>query len=679
MPTFDVSKVRTVAVLGHQGSGKTSLLDSLLFVAGGTPQHGRVAQGTSTLDYTDEEKARKTTLHMKAMWCEWNGHRFYLLDTPGAADFVGEAISAIHAADAAILVVDGVDGIGIGTRRMWRLLEELKKPRLFFVSKLDKPEADFDRAVQQIRAAFGKGCVPLEVPEGKGESLKQVDSLLLTKEAEVGAAVKEQFVSARESLAEAVAEEDDKLLEKYLGGEKLTDDELVHGARDAELHGHLVPILCGTAEKDLGERKLLDAIIKLFPSPADASAMGDDGTKIEADPAAPWSAFVFKTVVDPYAGHLSFLRVRSGTLKSDSDALNATRGIKEKLGPLFRVQGKTQTPVGEAVAGEIVVVAKLKDTHINHTLCATTRAVKFPAMKFPTPVASYAIHPHSQKDEEKISIALHRFTEEDPTFHVERSAETKELVISGMGETHLAVILDIIKKKLGIQVDLSTPKVAYKETINSTAEGHHKHKKQSGGHGQYGEVYLRVEPLPRGSGFEFVNAIKGGVIPTNFIPAVEKGVREALGAGVLASFPVEDVRAVVHFGSYHDVDSSELSFKIAASKAFRDAMSKAKAVLLEPIMTVTVTAPDNFMGDITGDLNHKRGRILGVEAMDGMQAIKAHVPQAELFKYSSELRSMTGGRGSFEMEFDRYEIVPSNIAQKVIAERAALKKAEAEE
>jgi elongation factor G len=679
MAACDVFQIRAVAVLGHQGSGKTSLLDSLLFVAGATAQRGRVAQGTSVCDYTDEEKSRKATLHLKTVWCEWNGNRLYLFDTPGAPEFVGETISAIHAADAAIVVVDGVEGVGIGARRMWRLLEESKKPRLFFVSKLDKPEADFDRAVQQIRQTFGNSCVPLEVPEGKGALLRQINSLLLTRETEVGADVKQQFVSARESLAETVAEADDALLEKYLGGEKLSDEELVRGARAALWRGQIVPILCGAAEKDLGQRELLDAIVKLLPSPKDAEAVAEDGTRIEPAAAAPWSAFVFKTVVDPYAGHLSYLRVRSGTLKPDCDALNATRGIKEKLGPLLRVLGKTQTPVGEAVAGEIVVVAKLKDTHINHTLCDPKRAVRFPAMKFPTPVASYALHPHSQKDEEKISQALNRFTEEDPTFRVERSPETKELVISGMGETHLAVILDIIQKKLGIQVDLSTPKVAYRETVSAVGEGHHKHKKQSGGHGQYGEVYLRVEPLPRGSGFAFVNAIKGGVIPTNFIPACEKGVREALGAGVLASYPVEDVRVVVHDGSHHEVDSSELSFKIAAAKAFRDAMSKAKAVLLEPIMTVTVTAPDNFMGDITGDLNHKRGRILGVEAMDGMQVIKAHVPQAELFKYSSELRSMTGGRGSFEMEFDRYEVVPSNIAQKIIAERAALKKAEQDE
>jgi elongation factor G len=556
----------------------------------------------------------------------------------------------------------------VGTRRLWRLLEQQQKPRLVFVSKLDKDEADFERTVEQLRHAFGKACVPLELPVGKGGGFNKVVSLLSSKEADVPAELKEQFAAARESLSEAVAEADDALLEKYLGGEKLTDDELVRGARAAVLHGSLIPILCGAADKDIGERKLLDAIAALLPSPKDAGAVAaEDGSKAEPDPNAPWSAFVFKTLVDPYAGHISFLRVRAGIVRPDTDALNSTRGIKEKIGPLLRLTGKTQTPVGEAAPGEIVVVAKLKDTHINHTLCSPTKSVKFPAMTFPSPVASYAVHPHTQKDEEKISQALNRFVEEDATFHVERSPETKELVISGMGETHLAVILD------------STPKVAYKETINAVGEGHHKHKKQSGGHGQYGEVYLRVEPLPRGSGFEFVDAIKGGVNPYNFIPACEKGVREALNAGVLASYPVVDIRAVVHYGSYHDVDSSELSFKIASSKAFRDAMSKAKAVLLEPIMTVTVTAPDNFMGDITGDLNHKRGRILGVEPMDGMQAIKATVPQAELFKYSSELRSMTGGRGSFEMEFDHYEIAPSNIAQKVIAERAALKKAEAEE
>jgi elongation factor G len=424
-------------------------------------------------------------------------------------------------------------------------------------------------------------------------------------------------------------------------------------------------------------RNLLESVTALLPSPADPGPVAtEEGGSVEPKVNGPFSGFVFKATVDPYAGHLAYVRVISGTLKPDMDVVNTTRTVKERIPQLLSMQGKTQSIVGEAGPGEIVALAKLKDTHINNTLCDPAKPVKFSAIKFPKPVMSYAIHPHTPKDEEKISMALHRLLEEDSTIAMVRNPNTKELVVSGMGDQHLAVVMDNLKKRLGVNVDLSTPKVDYKETITSRGDSHYKHKKQSGGHGQYGEAYVKIEPQERGKGFEFASEVVGGAIPRNFIPAVEKGCLEGMQAGVVAGFPVVDVRAIVYDGSYHDVDSNELSFKIAGLHAFKDAMLKARPVLLEPIMNVIVYVPDQYMGDITGDLNHRRGRILSVEPVDGMQGIKAQVPQAELFKYASELRSMTGGRASFEMDFSHYEQVPQHVAQKVIAEAQAAKKAE---
>ena len=490
------------------------------------------------------------------------------------------------------------------------------------------------------------------------------------------AELKDAYASAHESLEEAAAEQDDKLLEEYLGGQRLTVDEITTGTHIGVARGAVVPIFCGCAEKEIGLRNLLDGVTVLLPSPLDRGpVLTRDGGKVEPKATDPFSGFVFKATVDPYAGHLAYVRVVSGTLRADMDVLNATRGVKERVPQLLRLQGKSQTILAEAGPGEIVALVKLKDTHINNTLCDPSRPVQFPPIEFPKPVMSYAVHPHTTKDEEKISIALHRLLEEDPTFHMERNPNTKELVIAGMGDQHLAVVVDNLKKRLGVNVDLSTPKVDYKETITGRAEGHYKHKKQSGGRGQYGEAYLKLAPTERGAGFQFVDEIVGGAIPRNFLPAVEKGCVEALGGGVVAGFPVVDVQATVYDGSFHDVDSNEISFKISGLHAFKDAMQKARPVLLEPIMNVAVFVPDQYMGDITGDLNHRRGRIMGVEPADGLQCIKAQVPQSELFKYASELRSMTGGRASFEMEFSHYEQVPQHVAQKVIAEAQAAKKA----
>jgi elongation factor G len=672
----DASKIRTVAVVGHASSGKTSVIDGLLFTAKVVPARGRVANGSSVADTLPDEIERKITIHAKPLYCPWQGYPVLLLDTPGFADFHGDTMAAIRAADAAVVLVDGVGGVEVGTRRIWRLLDRMQKPRLIFVSKLDKENSDFFRSVEQIRAVFGKNCVPFELPVGSQASFAKVISLQTTPETEVPADLKDAVSSARESLVEVAAEQDDKLLEKYLGGEGLTTEEIASGAHVGVARGAIVPVFCGAAEKEIGLRDLLDGVTALLPSPVDRPAVETiDGGKVEPKATDPFSGFVFKVTVDPYAGALAYVRVVSGTLRAEMDVLNATRGVKERVPQLLRLQGKTQTIVAEAGPGEIVALVKLKDTHINNTLCDPARPVQFPPIQFPKPVMSYAVHPHTTKDEEKISVALHRLVEEDPTFHMERNPNTKELVISGMGDQHLAVVVDNLKKRLGVNVDLSTPKVDYKETITARAEGHYKHKKQSGGRGQYGEAYLKLAPTERGAGFQFVDEIVGGAIPRNFIPAVEKGCQEALLGGVVAGFPVVDVQATVYDGSFHDVDSNEISFKIAGLHAFKDAMQKARPVLLEPIMNVAVYVPDQHMGDITGDLNHRRGRIMGVEPADGMQCIKAQVPQAELFKYASELRSMTGGRASFEMDFSHYEQVPQQVAQKVIAEAQAAKKA----
>ncbi|MCG3147393.1 MAG: Elongation factor G [Verrucomicrobiae bacterium] len=666
----DTAKVRTVAVVGHAASGKTSLLDASLFLAKAVDKHGRPGNGTSNCDCLSDELERKITIHAKPFYCQWQDHKIYLFDTPGFADFTGETIAAIRAADAAIIVIDGVTGVEVGTRRVWKLLDEAQKPRLIFVSKLDKENSDFFRCVEQIQQVFGKNCIPFELPLGKEAEFAKVLNLRTTPEADVPADLRAQFHKAHEALEEAAAEQDDKLLEEFLGGQALTLDEITKGTHAGVAKGSTVPIYCGCAEKEIGVRNLLEGVVALMPSPLDRGPVEN----VAPDAKAPFAGFVFKATIDPYAGHLAYVRIMAGTLKPDMDVINVTRGSKERIPQLLRIQGKTQTSVTEAGPGEIVALAKLKDVHINNTLCDPSRQVQFPAIKFPQAVMSYAVHPHTTKDEEKISIALHRLLEEDPTFHMHRNPNTKELVIAGMGDMHLAVVVDTMKKKLGVNVDLSTPKVDYRETITAKGDGHYKHKKQSGGHGQYGEAYVRIEPRERGAGFEFTSEVVGGAIPRNFIPAVEKGCLEGMTAGIVAGFPVEDVKAIVYDGSYHDVDSNEISFKIAGLHAFKEAMQKARPVLLEPVMNVSVYVPDQYMGDITGDLNHRRGRIMGVEPVDGLQCITAQVPQAELFKYASELRSLTGGRASFEMTYSHYEQVPAHIAQKVVAEAQAAKK-----
>lgn len=667
----DTTKVRTVAIVGNAGAGKTSLVDALLFLAKAVPVRGSTAKGNSAADNLPEEVERKITIAAKPFWFQAGDCAVTLLDTPGFPDFIGQTAAAIRAADSAIVVVDAVNGIEVSTRRLWKWLDEQKKARAIFVSKLDKEGTDFAKVVEQIQNVFGKKCVPFTVPVGKEAAFSKTVNLLTCADAEVPS----EFAAAKDALQEAAAADDEKLIEKYFGGEKLTLEEIAASVAK----GGIVPIFCGYPDKDIGVSDVLGAIAGLLPSPLERGAVvAEDNVTVAPNVADPFSALVFKIVVDPFAGVLAYVRVESGTLKADMEVVNSTRGGKERIPQLLRLVGKTQTIVADAGPGEIVVLAKLKDVQINDTLCDPSRPVKFPPIRFPKPIAFMAVHPQTQKDEDKISTAVQRTQMEDKTFQAERNPNTKELVIAGMGDTHLTVIVEGWKRKLGVNVELSIPKVDYKETITARAEGHYKHKKQSGGRGQYGEAYLRLAPLERGAGFQFVDEIVGGAIPRNFIPAVEKGCLEAMLGGVVAGYPVVDVQATVYDGSYHDVDSNELSFKIAGLHAFKDAMQKARPVLLEPIMNVAVYVPDQYMGDITGDLNHRRGRIMGVEPVDGLQCIKAQVPQAEMFKYASELRSMTGGRGTFEMEFSHYEIVPAHIAQKVIAEAQAAKKAEQE-
>lgn len=669
MKLYGPENVRTVALVGHSGCGKTTTCETILHSAKATDRLGNVESGTTVSDYLPEEKERLISITASSLHFEHNGNLFFLLDTPGYADFFGEVVCCLRACDAAILVVDASSGIEVGTAKVWGILKEQGVPCAVFVNQLDKENTDFLSVADSLSQVFGPECAPVFLPVGKESSFSGVASLLNGNGMDsLEGDVKGRASAFKDRVVEIATEGNDALLEKYLDGQELSQEELCQGLKAAVKERRLVPILCGSAEKQLGIRETVSAMESLFPSPADRGPIVSDGgqQKRSPDANAPFSALVFKTVTDPYVGQLTYFRIFSGVLESNGEILNASKKQREKCAHVYILQGETQTEVEAAGPGYVAAVAKLKSTSVGDTLSSPSDPIQFPGIALPKPVVSMAVHPKARGDEEKVSTGLAKLAEEDPTFRVVRNVETKELVVEGMGDVHLDVMMSRLKNKFKVEMDLSTPKVAYKETVTAVGEGHEKHKKQTGGRGQYGEVFLRVEPRGRGEGYEFVNEVKGGVIPTNFIPAVEKGIHAALEEGVLAGYPVVDVTAAVYFGSSHPVDSSEIAFKIAAAKAFKDGMSKAKPVLLEPIMNVSVMVAPEFMGDITGDLNGKRGRILGMDQIGNMQVIRAQVPQAEMFKYSSELRSRTGGRGSFEMEFSHYEEVPAQVAQRII-------------
>jgi elongation factor G len=676
MKDIPVCDVRAFAVMGHSGSGKTSLVDAMLFRSGANDRLGSVAAGTSMADYTDEEKSRRITIFAKPFSVAHKtaaGKKMALtvVDTPGYQDFLGQVVAAARAVESALITVDASAGVQVGTRQAWRTCTKHGLARGFVITGFDKENADFARTVEQIRATFGKSCVPVAWPRADRGA---VADMLDAKSVPADLAGRAQEITA--SLVELAAETDDALMEKFFEQGALSPEETATGLVNAVRKRGLAPIFACVPVKDVGVGDLLDGIARLFPSPEAVETRDADDKPIPAGRDAPFVGHVWRTVNDSFVGQLTFVRVLGGALRSDSEIHNATKNQKERVGTILLLNGRKQEPIAEATAGEIVAVPKLKATVVGDTLCAPGHMAKCRPLEFPRPVTFQAVRAKTQADEDKIGTALARVAEEDPTLRVQRNTETREMVLAGLGDVQLDVAVGLMKSRSGVEVILETPKVPYRETVTGLGEGHYKHKKQSGGRGQYGEVYLRVEPKKPGEEEWFVDAIVGGVIPGNFLPAIQKGLVDGMTSGSVAGYPVTDVKITVYDGSYHEVDSSEISFKIAGARAFKDGMSQARPVLLEPIMKVTVTVPDQFMGDVNGDLNQRRGRIMGMDTQEGMQQITAEVPQAELFRYAAELRSMTGGQGTFEMDFCRYDVVPSNVAQKVIA--AAQKRKEEE-
>ena len=673
MKDIPIADVRNFVLVGHTGSGKTTLVDALLFKLGVNDRQGNPGDGTSAADWTDEEKGRKITIWAKpfdVVWRPKGGRvlRLVMLDTPGYADFYGQVVAATSVADAALILVDATAGVQVGTVKAWKRCEALNLPRAIVVTGLDKENADFDGTVAALRELWGPRCEVVTYPTDDRQGV--VDAL---------AASGGRADEIRAKLTDVAAESSDELIEKVLNGEPLSADELSGGLRSSVAQAKFIPVFAAMPRKPAGLEELMTGLGRLMPSPADRPARDADGQDVNPAPDAPLVAQVWRSINDPFVGQLTLARVWGGTLKENSEVFNASKEQKERVGAVYLLNGKKQETAPEAQAGDVVALAKLKTTGLNDVLCVPGKPVRLPPIDFPRPVVSFAVLPKNQGDEDKLGQGLHRVADDDPTIHVERNDETHELIITGMGDVQIDVAMERMKARSKVEVVLNTPKVAYKETVTAKGEGHYKHKKQSGGRGQYGEVYLRIEPIKPGVEHWFVDGIVGTSIPRNFLPAIEKGLVEGMQRGAVAGYPVVNTMVTVYDGSSHDVDSSEIAFKLASRTAFKDGMAKARPVLLEPIMNIRVTIPGEFMGDCTGDLNHRRGRIMGMESEDGMQVIVAEVPQAEVFKYSSELRSMTGGRGSFEISFNRYDVVPSNVAQKIIAEAAKNRQAEEEE
>jgi len=686
MQQYGLENIRNLVLLSHGGAGKTSVAEAILFTSGVISRLGRVDDGTTTSDYDPDEIKHQISINLTMLPCEWQKTKINLIDTPGYSDFVGEVKGAMRVSEGAIIVVCAASGIEVGTEQVWTYCEEADLPRLIFINKMDRENADFYRTVDELKTKLGSRCVPLQLPIGAHDSFQGVVDLLTMKgfvgseaREEVPSSVQNQVDSFREKLVEAVAEIDDRLLEKYLDGEELSLEELSDGLRQGTLSGKIVPVLVGSAMQNVGITFLLDAVHNYLPSPKErevitaGGAAGQATQTIEPSEAAPLAALVFKTSADPYVGKLTYFRVYLGAISSNSQVWNATRSGEERIGQLFVLRGKTQEPVPQLGAGDIGGVAKLSLTSTADTLCSRDKPVKITPVQFPEPTFSQAVHPKTKADLDKLGTALTRLSEEDPTLRVHRDADTGETILSGLGETHLDVAAEKMLRKFGVGVKLETPGVPYKETITTSAKAEYKHKKQTGGHGQYGHVLLEVEPLPRGSGTKFADKVVGGRIPKNYIPAVEKGVNEAIQEGGLAGYPVVDIKATVYDGSYHPVDSSEICFKIAGAQALKKGLSQGQPILLEPIVTAKVTVPEDFTGDIIGDLNTKRARVLGMNPEGGANTIEVQVPLAEILRYAIDLKSITQGRGSFTVEFSHYEEVPAHVAQKIIAERQAEK------
>ena len=681
MKSYETKQIRNVILLGHGSVGKTSLSEALLFQAGAIGRLGRVEEGTTTSDYDAEEIKRRISVSLSLVPLEWKGHKINLIDAPGYADFVGEVKSGVRVADGAVVVVAGVSGVEVGTELAWKYADERELPRLIFVNKMDRENADFYKTVEQAQSFFGVKCVPTQLPIGAQDSFEGVVDLISLKayrgaqmeEGEAPASMQAQIDSFRERLIEAAAETDDDLLAKYLDGEQLSDAEVRSALASGTREGKVVPILVGAALVNKAVSPVLDAIVSLLPSPADmgkVTATNANNKKEESlDPDAKGhpAALVFKTTADPYVGKLTYIRVYSGTLHSDTHVWNSNKARDERIGQLMLVRGKTQEPIPQLVPGDIGAVAKLAETGTGDTLATKENPLILKPPSFPEPLFSAAVLPKSKADLDKMSAALSRLVEEDPILTTHRDPDTAETIVSGTGETHIDVAIERMRRKFGVDVQTEVPKISYKETITVGTKAEYKHKKQTGGHGQYGHVFLELTPLPHGTGCQFTETVVGGTVPKNFLPAVEKGFTEAIQEGVLAGYPVVDVKVNLYDGSYHPVDSSEMSFKIASVSAFRKGMTNANPVLLEPIMSVRIRVPDHYVGDVIGDLNTKRAKVLGMTPDEGVSEIDALAPLSEMQRYSTDLRSITQGRGVFRMEFSHYEEVPAHVTQSIIA------------
>jgi elongation factor G len=684
MKVYDAATIRNVALVGHTGSGKTQLTSAILADAGMVNRFGRVDDGTTVTDFDEEEIVRKHTLSASLAYAEWNKHKINLIDTPGMGNFLSDARAGLQVADAALIVVDAVAGVMVQTEKVWETAEEFGLPRVMVLNRLDRERASLERSLQSLRELCSRTVIPIQLPIGDERSFRGVVDLITRKalifQTDESGKFKEDAVpadmaaaveTAREALIEMVAEADEQLMEKFFEAGTLSDEELVAGLRMATLTAKLFPLVCTSAIANIGVPQLLDTILTILPSPVDRPFKGQakDGSEVErkADEKAPAAAFVWKTIADPFAGRITMFRVLSGGVKSDSTVHNKTKDVQERFGTLQLLQGKTPTAVPEIKAGDLGAVAKLKDTLTGDTLGDKSDPIIFPPLKFPEPVLAYAIEPKTRGDEDKISSSMHRIEEEDPSIHYSRDPQTKELLLAGQGQLHIEVTVAKLKRRFGVDVNLKPPRIPYRETIKASTEAHGRHKKQTGGHGQFGDCKIRVEPLARGSDFEFVDDIFGGSIPRQYVPAVEKGIQDARTRGYLAGYPMVDFRVTVYDGSYHDVDSNELSFKLAGSLAFKDAMTRARPTILEPVMNVEVYAPSDFAGDLMGDLNSRRGRIAGMDTRGAMTIIKAQVPMSEMLTYEQHLTSATGGRGSYHMEYSHYDEVPSHLQTKIIA------------
>jgi len=681
---IEIGKLRNVGVVGHGGVGKTSLVESLLFTAGGLTRLGKIDDGTTITDFDPDEIKRKISINTAVAYGDWKGHRVNLVDTPGYGDFIADARAALRVVEAAVVVVDAVAGVQVQTEKVWKYASEYELPRAIVVNRLDRERADFFRTLDSLTRRLKGRIVPLHVPVGEEAGFKGYVDLAKMKafvyadgkssETEIPADVADRAREWREKLVEAAAETDDDLLAKYLEEGALDEPSMLKALKSGIGRGTIVPVLCACATKTIGSHPLLDMIVQEFPSPAERGEIV--GTDVKARQAAtraieakaPAVALVFKTLQDPHIGKLSLFRVMSGTVKADTTLLNPARGAKERMGHIAWLQGKTQKAVADLGPGEIGVAQKLKETQTGDTLCEEAQPFELPRIVFPESAISFAIQPKSRGDEDKISNALARIAEEDPTVHHHFDPETKQLLISGVGNLHVEMTVERMKRKYNVDVTLLPPRIPYKETVKGRAEGQGKYKKQTGGRGQYGDTWLRVEPLTRGGGFEFVDDIFGGAVPRNFIPSVEKGVRDCMKKGILAGYPIVDMKVTLYDGSYHDVDSSDMAFQIAASMGLQKVFMDAHPVLLEPVMNVEVTTPAEHAGDVIGDLNSRRGRIVGMEPAGETAVVRASAPMAEMLTYEPSLRSMTGGRGAYSMEFSHYEEVPSFIADKVVKE-----------